>query len=214
MTTTALPSRKALIAGRVLSGLVIAFLLFDAGLKLVAPQFAIDNSPPSLGWKLDIATMRTLAILLLIPTLLHIWPRTAVPRRDPDHRLSRRRRRHPCAHRQPAVQPYLVRRLSGGYDVGRPVAARSAGPRADPAADGSRAMSFQAYLDNVEAKTGKSPDELKAIAADKGLADGTENGGLAPGIRAGQIIDWLKADYGLGHGHAMSIVAWIKGKRS
>jgi len=72
-------------------------------------------------------------------------------------------------------------------------------------------MSFQAYIDNVEAKTGKSADALKAIAIDKSLADAD---GLATGVKAGQIIDWLKADYGLGHGHAMSIVAWIKGKRS
>lgn len=72
-------------------------------------------------------------------------------------------------------------------------------------------MSFQAYIDNVEAKTGKSADALKAIAIDKSLADAD---GLAAGVKAGQIIDWLKADYGLGHGHAMSIVAWIKGKRS
>ena len=72
-------------------------------------------------------------------------------------------------------------------------------------------MSFQAYMDNVEAKTGQSPDALKAIAVEKGLAD---DRGLAPGVKAGAIIDWLKADYDLGHGHAMSIVAWIKGKRS
>lgn len=39
-------------------------------------------------------------------------------------------------------------------------------------------MSFQAYLDNVEAKTGKSAEALKAIAIDKGLAD---ESGLAPG---------------------------------
>ncbi len=76
--TAPLPSPKALIAGRVLSGLVIVFLLFDAGLKLVAPEVAIAYSPPGLGWKLDVATMRMLGILLLIPTLLHIWPRTAL----------------------------------------------------------------------------------------------------------------------------------------
>lgn len=63
--------------GRVLSALVIAFLLMDAGTKLVAPQFAIDNSPP-LDWELDIATVRLLGVLLLIPTLLYLWPRTAV----------------------------------------------------------------------------------------------------------------------------------------
>lgn len=72
-------------------------------------------------------------------------------------------------------------------------------------------MSFQAYMDNVEAKTGKSPEDLQAIAIEKGLADAE---GLAPGIKAGAIIDWLKADYDLGHGHAMSIVAYLKGKRS
>ncbi len=72
-------------------------------------------------------------------------------------------------------------------------------------------MSFQAYLDNVEAKTGKSADELKSIAIDKGLAD--ENG-LAPGIKATAIVDWLKSEFDLGHGHAMSIVAYIKGKRN
>jgi hypothetical protein len=72
-------------------------------------------------------------------------------------------------------------------------------------------MSFQAYLDNVEAKTGKSADDLKAVAIEKGLADAD---GLAPGIKATAIVDWLKSDFDLGHGHAMSIVAYIKGKRS
>lgn len=72
-------------------------------------------------------------------------------------------------------------------------------------------MSFQAYIDNVEAKTGKSADVLKSIAIEKDLAD---QSGLAPGVKAGAIIDWLKGDYDLGHGHAMSIVAYIKGKRS
>lgn len=30
-------------------------------------------------------------------------------------------------------------------------------------------MSFQAYLDNIQAKTGKSPDDLKALAEQKGF---------------------------------------------
>ena len=67
-----------LIAGYVLSGLVILFLLFDAGLKLVSPETAIKYSPPDLGWPLDVPTMTMLAILLLIPTLLYIWPRTSI----------------------------------------------------------------------------------------------------------------------------------------
>lgn len=72
-------------------------------------------------------------------------------------------------------------------------------------------MSFQAYLDNIRTKTGQSADDLRAQAAQKGLTDDT---GLAPGVKAGAVIDWLKADYGLGHGHAMAIVAFIKGKRA
>ena len=72
-------------------------------------------------------------------------------------------------------------------------------------------MSFQAYLDNVEAKTGKSAADLKALAIDRGLAD--ENG-HTPGVKPGAVLDWLKGDFDLGHGHAMSIVAFIKGKRT
>ena len=77
MTDTT-PNKGQLIAGRVLSGLVILFLLFDAGLKLVAPEVAIKYSPPGLGWPLEVGTMHMLGLLLLIPTLLYIWPRTAV----------------------------------------------------------------------------------------------------------------------------------------
>lgn len=71
-------------------------------------------------------------------------------------------------------------------------------------------MSFQAYLDNIEAKTGKSPANFKAMAAAKGFA-GPD--GLLPGIKATQITDWLKAEFDLGHGHAMAIVALLKGKK-
>lgn len=63
-------------------------------------------------------------------------------------------------------------------------------------------MSFQAYLDNIETKTGKTPRELLALAADRGLD--------APGVKAGAIVDWLKADFDLGRGHAMALVHVIK----
>ena len=66
-------------------------------------------------------------------------------------------------------------------------------------------MSFQAYLDNIHAKTGKTPDEFRQIATDRGM--------LAPMAKAGVFIDWLAADYGLGRGHAMAIVAYLRGKR-
>jgi Domain of unknown function (DUF4287) len=71
-------------------------------------------------------------------------------------------------------------------------------------------MSFQAYLDNIQTKTGLGPADFKARAADKGF---TANGGLAPGVKAGDIIAWLKQDFNLGHGHAMAIVALLKGKK-
>lgn len=70
-------------------------------------------------------------------------------------------------------------------------------------------MSFQAYLDNIQTKTGKTPDDFRAMAAEKGFS-GPD--GITPGVKATQITDWLKAEFGLGHGHAMAIVALLKGK--
>jgi len=72
-------------------------------------------------------------------------------------------------------------------------------------------MSFQAYLDNIQAKTGKTPADFKAMALEKGFVGPS---GIAAGVKATQITDWLKADFGLGHGHAMAIVALLKGKTS
>jgi len=71
-------------------------------------------------------------------------------------------------------------------------------------------MSFQAYLDNIQAKTGKSAEDFKKLAAKKGY---TENGQLRAGIKAGEIIQWLKEDFDLGHGHSMAIVAVLKGSK-
>lgn len=72
-------------------------------------------------------------------------------------------------------------------------------------------MSFQAYLDNIQEKTGKSADDFKRLAAQKGY---TEKGKLRPGIKAGEVVAWLKEDFELGHGHAMAIVAMLKGKKT
>lgn len=72
-------------------------------------------------------------------------------------------------------------------------------------------MSFQAYLDNIKAKTGKSPDDFKKLAAAKGFL---QKGKLNPAIKATEITDWLKKDFDLGHGHAMAIYALFKGKTS
>jgi hypothetical protein len=71
-------------------------------------------------------------------------------------------------------------------------------------------MTFQAYLDNIKTKTGKSPEDFKRLAAKKGF---TENGTLRAGVKAGEIVAWLKKDFELGHGHAMAIVALLKGSK-
>jgi hypothetical protein len=63
-------------------------------------------------------------------------------------------------------------------------------------------MSYQAYLDSIKAKTGKTPADFRALAQGKGL--------LEPGVKAGEVVRWLKEDYGLGHGHAMAIYGAIK----
>ncbi|MEP7143262.1 MAG: DUF4287 domain-containing protein [Ferruginibacter sp.] len=65
-------------------------------------------------------------------------------------------------------------------------------------------MSFQAYIDNIKNKTGKTPADFKQLAEKKGL--------LNPGVKAGEIVAWLKEDFALGHGHAMAIYATFKGK--
>jgi hypothetical protein len=58
-------------------------------------------------------------------------------------------------------------------------------------------VSFQAYLDTIEDKTGLTPRQLVELATEKGFG---------PTTKATPIIEWLKGDYGLGRGHAMALV--------
>jgi Domain of unknown function (DUF4287) len=69
-------------------------------------------------------------------------------------------------------------------------------------------MSFQAYIDNIQTKTGKGPDEFKKLADKKGF---TSKGKLKEGVKAGEIVKWLKDEFDLGHGHCMAIYALFKG---
>jgi len=62
-------------------------------------------------------------------------------------------------------------------------------------------VSFQAYLDAVEKKTGKTPQQLVDEAHAKGFG---------PDTKAGEIVAWLADDYGLGRGHAMALVHVIR----
>ena len=70
-------------------------------------------------------------------------------------------------------------------------------------------MSFQACLDNIKAKTGKTPEDFKKLVGEKGFVVG---GKLNPSTKAAEITNWLKEEFELGHGHAMAIVASFKGK--
>ena len=56
-------------------------------------------------------------------------------------------------------------------------------------------MSFQAYLDTVKAQTGKTVADFKTLADEKNLS------------KHGEVVAWLKQDFGLGRGHATAVAA-------
>jgi hypothetical protein len=62
-------------------------------------------------------------------------------------------------------------------------------------------LTFKAYLDNVQAKAGKSPDDFVGLAKKKGLI---ENGKIV--AKYADLLAWLKSDMGLGHGHANAMI--------
>lgn len=62
-------------------------------------------------------------------------------------------------------------------------------------------MSFQAYLDTIEKKTGMIPQALVDEAHARGYGSDTT---------AGELITWLADEYGLGRGHAMALVHVVK----
>ena len=63
-------------------------------------------------------------------------------------------------------------------------------------------MSFQAYLDNILAKTGKTPEQLKESAVKAGV--------YKTDMKASALVDWPKKEYQLGHGHSMAVWAVFK----
>lgn len=58
-------------------------------------------------------------------------------------------------------------------------------------------MSFEAYITNIRAKTGKDPRDFFDQAVREGV--------LHPQTRTMEFVAWLKASSGLGHGHAMAV---------
>ena len=70
-------SRWAVWTGRALSGLVILFLVMDAGIKIAALS-VVTESAVMIGWTGDAGFWRAMGLLLLAITALYAWPRTAV----------------------------------------------------------------------------------------------------------------------------------------
>ena len=59
-------------------------------------------------------------------------------------------------------------------------------------------MTYKAYLDNIQTKTGKTPEDYRKEAKKKGLTKYSE------------LLEWLKTDCGLGHGHANAVILYIQ----
>lgn len=59
-------------------------------------------------------------------------------------------------------------------------------------------MTYKAHIDNIKAKTGKTPEDYLKMAKEKGL------------VKCGELLKWLKVECGLGHGHANAIILYIQ----
>jgi hypothetical protein len=70
-------SRWPIWTGRTLSGLVVVFLVMDAGMKIAALPI-VSESALMIGWTADPGFWRAMGLLLLAITALYAWPRTAV----------------------------------------------------------------------------------------------------------------------------------------
>jgi len=62
-------------------------------------------------------------------------------------------------------------------------------------------MSYQAYLDAIEARTGRTPQQL---------LDEAKTRGYGPDTKAPVVLAWLKEDYDVGRGHAMALYGVLK----
>jgi Domain of unknown function (DUF4287) len=65
-------------------------------------------------------------------------------------------------------------------------------------------MTFQAYIDNIKAKTGLTPEQFKSSMEKAGV--------LKFDMKAKIFTEWLAAEYSLGHGHAMALWGYFGSK--
>ncbi len=66
-------------------------------------------------------------------------------------------------------------------------------------------MTFKAYMDNVQAKTGKTPETFWKLAIKKGFVKG---GKIV--AKHADLLAWLKSEIGLGHVHANFIILYLR----
>jgi hypothetical protein len=75
--TTPAPAATISWPGRILSGIAIAFLLMDSGMKIAGlPQ--VTAAAADIGWPTGVLYWRGMGLILLACTALYAWPRTAV----------------------------------------------------------------------------------------------------------------------------------------
>lgn len=68
-------SRGRLWTGRIVAGIVVAFMLFDAILKLINPA-GVQQAFARTGWPVHLSPV--LGVILLVSTILFIVPRTTI----------------------------------------------------------------------------------------------------------------------------------------
>jgi Domain of unknown function (DUF4287) len=66
-------------------------------------------------------------------------------------------------------------------------------------------MSFKAYMQNVQAKSGKTAEDFYRIATEKGFI---VDGKIVASHK--QLLEWLKSDIGLGHIHANFVITYLR----
>ena len=66
-------------------------------------------------------------------------------------------------------------------------------------------MSYKAYMQNVQAKSGKTADDLYRIAIEKGFIVDDK---IVAVHR--QLLEWLKSEIGLGHVHANFVISYLR----
>jgi hypothetical protein len=66
-------------------------------------------------------------------------------------------------------------------------------------------MTFKAYMDNIQAATGKTPDEFWKMANKKGFI---KRGKMV--ATYSQLLKWLKSDIKLGHVRANFMILYLR----